>query len=492
MGAATQTRAAESESAFSWRFVTPLYIGSALNPINSSLIATALVPIAAAVHVSVGRTAVLVSALYLASSIAQPTGGKLAEEFGPRRVFLAGILTVLAGGLVGGLGRDLTMLVVSRVLIGIGTSAGYPSAMLLIRRRAESAGLDEPPGSVLGGLQIAAMVTAAVGLPLGGVLVGAWGWRTTFLINIPVALLTLVMAARWIPRDAPIERPGSAREVAGRIDVTGIAGFGGAMTALLVFLLALPRMSWIALGLAVVLGGALAAWELRARHPFFDVRLLATNLALTRTYVRFAVAALCVYTVLYGLTQWLEAGRGISAREAGLLILPMAVLSAVVVRPISRRNLVRGPLVVAAVSCLVASAGVLFLTTSVPVVWIVLVTLIFGVTMGTMAIGNQTALYTQVTAAQIGTASGLFRTFGYLGSIASSAIVAIVFHNSVTDHGLHVVAVIMIAVSAVALVLTLADRQIMSQARARREPPPPGGRARGRDGTQVQASAGGG
>jgi hypothetical protein len=280
--------------------------------------------------------------------------------------------------------------------------------------------------------------------------------------------------------------------VAGRIDVTGIAGFGGAMTALLVFLLALPRMSWIALGLAVVLGGALAAWELRARHPFFDVRLLATNLALTRTYVRFAVAALCVYTVLYGLTQWLEAGRGISAREAGLLILPMAVLSAVVVRPISRRNLVRGPLVVAAVSCLVASAGVLFLTTSVPVVWIVLVTLIFGVTMGTMAIGNQTALYTQVTAAQIGTASGLFRTFGYLGSIASSAIVAIVFHNSVTDHGLHVVAVIMIAVSAVALVLTLADRQIMSQARARREPPPPGGRARGRDGTQVQASAGGG
>jgi hypothetical protein len=62
MSAATETRAAESGSAFSWRFVTPLSIGSVLNPINSSLIATALVPIAAAVHVSVGRTAVLVSA----------------------------------------------------------------------------------------------------------------------------------------------------------------------------------------------------------------------------------------------------------------------------------------------------------------------------------------------------------------------------------------------------------------------------------------------
>ncbi|MET8183587.1 hypothetical protein [Streptomyces sp. NPDC005336] len=60
-------------NAFSWRFVTPLLTGSAINAINSSLIATALVPIAAAVHVSVGRTAVLVSALYLAGAARLPS-----------------------------------------------------------------------------------------------------------------------------------------------------------------------------------------------------------------------------------------------------------------------------------------------------------------------------------------------------------------------------------------------------------------------------------
>src|ERR1700751_3140048 len=137
--------------AFSWRLVTSLLLTSTLNPINSSLIATALVPIAHALSVPVGRTAILVSALYLASSIAQPTAGKLAEEFGPRRVFLAGILLVLAGGLVGGFAPDLTALVLARVLIGVGTSAGYPSAMLMVRRRATRAGLDAPPGGVLGG-----------------------------------------------------------------------------------------------------------------------------------------------------------------------------------------------------------------------------------------------------------------------------------------------------------------------------------------------------
>ena len=264
MATSEQVRTTTSENAFSWRFVTPMFLGSSLNPVNSSLIATALVPIAAAMHVSVGRTAVLVSALYLASSIAQPTAGKLSEEFGPRRVFLAGILLVLGGGLVGGFAQDLTSLIVARVLIGVGTSAGYPSAMLLIRRRAEQAGLDTPPGNVLGGLVIAGMVTPAVGLPLGGALVGAWGWRTTFFVNVPLALVTLAMAARWIPRDPPREQAGSAREVAARIDVAGIAGFGGALAALLVFLLSLPRADWIALVVAVVAGALLSGWELRA------------------------------------------------------------------------------------------------------------------------------------------------------------------------------------------------------------------------------------
>ncbi|MDB5074324.1 MAG: hypothetical protein JWO42_503 [Chloroflexi bacterium] len=457
---------AEGRNPFSWRFVAPLFMGSTLNPINSSVIATALVAIAAAVHVSVGKTAVLVTALYLASAIAQPTCGKLAEVFGPRRVFLAGILTVLVGGLVGGFGQNLTTLIVSRILIGIGTSAGYPSAMLLIRRRAEEAGLAAPPGGVLGGLQIAGTVTAALGLPIGGVLVAAWGWRTTFFLNVPFALLALAMAVFWIPRDRHIEGPRNVRDIAARIDVTGIIGFGTAMTALLVFLFSLPHPSWLVLGLAVVLGAGLVGWELRTRHPFVDVRLLAANLALTRTYLRMALMTLCVYTVLYGLTQWLEAGRGITSREAGLLLLPMTGLSALVVGPISRRNLVRGPLIVAAGSSLVASIGVLLLGTSTPTIWIVAITLIFGITLGTTVSGNQTALYTQVTASQLGTASGLFRTFSYLGSIASSAMISIVFHTSVTDSGLHVIALIMIGVSAVALLITLADRQLRTQPQA--------------------------
>jgi MFS family permease len=454
--------------AFTWRFVTPLYMGSALNPINSSLIATALVPIAAAVGVSVGRTAALVSALYLASAIAQPTGGKLAEEFGPRRVFMAGILLVLAGGVVGGLGNDLTTLIVARVLIGVGTSAGYPSAMLLIRRRAEEAGLAAPPGGVLGGLTIAGSVTAALGLPIGGLLVGALGWRATFFINVPVALITLLMVLFWIPRDRKLQGSRTVRELATRLDVVGIAGFGGALAALLVFLLSLPSPDWVALGIGLGLGAGLIGWELRSRRPFFDVRLLATNRALSRTYLRVALTMMCAYTILYGLTQWLQAGRDLSAEEAGLLLLPMTAVSAVLTRPIAARNLVRAPLIAAALACLAGSAGVLVLVTSTPIVWVVVITLLFGITLGCGISANQTTLYSQVAAAQIGTASGLFRTFGYLGSIASSALISIVFHTSVNDHGLHTIGLIMVIVSVLGLIVVLADRNIMSLDRVRR------------------------
>ena len=197
------------------------------------------------------------------------------------------------------------------------------------------------------------------------------------------------------------------------------------------------------------------------------MRLLAKNLALTRTYLRWAVLCLCIYTVLYGVTQWLQAGRGLSPLDAGLLLLPMSAIGAVMARPVSQRNLLRTPLVAAAVACLAGSAGVLALTTHTPIAWIVVVSLLFGVAIGAGASANQTALYTQVAAGQIGTASGLLRTFGYLGSIASSAIIAITFRTHVSDHGLHVTGTIMVAVSALALILVVADRHLMSLPRAR-------------------------
>ncbi|MFD8744232.1 MFS transporter [Streptomyces sp. NPDC059616] len=446
---------------FAWTFTTPLYVGSSLNPINSSIIATALVPIATQLNVTVGATAVLVSSLYLASAVAQPTAGKLAEVIGARRVFVSGIVLVLLGGVVGGLGQNLAVLTVARVLIGLGTSAGFPCAMVMIRRRAERAGLDGPPGGVLGGLAIAGMATAAIGPPIGGLLVGAAGWRWAFLINIPVTAIALLMAL-WLPKDPPLDSTDRAfRRIAARIDLLGIIGFASSMTSLVVLLMALPHIRWTALAVFVAVSAPTVWWELRRSAPFFDLRGLASNGALTRTYLRQALTLLGVYSVMFGLTQWMEAAYGLSTVQTGLMLLPMGAVSALLSRPLARRNLVRGPVIASALSMLLGSIGIMLLDSGSPVIALVLVSLVFGVATATTTVGNQTALYQAAPADQIGTASGLFRTFGYLGTITSSVIGGIVFRDGADDHGLHSLGIVLVAAGVAVLLLTVLDRSLM-------------------------------
>ena len=443
---------------FSWRFTAPLFVGSALNPVNSSLIATALLPIARGLNIQIGQTAILVTALYLASTVAQPTAGKAAEVFGPRRVFMAGIAMVALGGAFGGFAHSLWMLAASRVVIGLGTSCAYPTAMLLIQRRARDAGLPRPPGGVLGGLMIAGIATASLGLPLGGVLVGALTWRAVFFVNVPAAVIAFIATVAWVDPDPRRERRMSAREVASKLDVPGIAGFAGAMTALLIFLFGLPAAHWWVLALSAAFWAALVSWELRARTPFLDVRLLAGNPGLSSTYARFGLTQLCVYVVMYGVTEWIESVRGVSESNAGLLLLPMTVVSALLITPLSRRGLVRGPVIAAAAACLLGSLGVLLLSSTAWIGMVVVVTVVFGLAIGFSTAGNQTSLTQHAPAEQLGTASGLLRTFGYVGSIGASAVTGLVFQHNVTDHGLHQIAWIMAAASLVLAAVTLVSR----------------------------------
>ncbi|MGF6882016.1 MFS family permease [Nocardia sp. GAS34] len=445
---------------FSWRFTSPLFLGSALNPVNSSLIATALLPIAGDLGIRIGRTAALVAALYLASTIALPTAGKAAEVFGPRRIFMSGIVMVALGGVLGGFAQSLWMLILSRVVIGLGTSCAYPTAMLLIQRRARDAGLAKPPGGVLGGLMIAGIATASLGLPLGGVLVSALTWRAVFFVNVPVAVIAFIAAVAWIEPDPKRAEPMSARRIVSKLDVPGILGFAGAVLTLLIFLFGLPSAHWWVLALSLALWAVLVPWELRARTPFLDVRLLAANPGLANTYLRFGLTQLCVYVVLYGITQWIEGVRGFSESAAGLLLLPMTLISGLIITPLSRRGLVRGPVMAAATACLLGSAGVLLLGATVWIGVVVIVTLVFGLAIGFSTAGNQTSLTQHAPVDQLGTASGLLRTFGYVGSIGASAVTGLVFHHNVTDHGVHQTGWIMTAASVLLVALTLADRTL--------------------------------
>ena len=122
-------------------FVVPLALGSMLNPINSTMISTALAPIAKDFEATATQTGWLIAGLYLTSAVAQPTMGRLADLFGPRRVYLFSLLIVALAGLGGVFAPTLGALVAVRVLLGVGTSGAYPAAMRIFRVQADRLGV---------------------------------------------------------------------------------------------------------------------------------------------------------------------------------------------------------------------------------------------------------------------------------------------------------------------------------------------------------------
>jgi MFS family permease len=269
---------------FDFRFVAPLALGSTLNPINSTMIATALVPIANDFHAGVAEAGWLIAGLYLASAIAQPTMGRLADLFGARRIYLISLFMVAAAGLLGRIAPSLNSLIVVRVLLGIGTSGAYPSAMRIFRVQADRLGC-EPPRAAMSFLSLAALSTAAIGPLLGGVLTGAFGWHSIFLVNIPLALIAAVLVLLWTPKDPA--RSAGFRGVRKELDLLGIGLFASFLLCLMIFLMNLGRPMGFALLCAALSGVALVIhWAHAALGPPRDEQRASASIRHGRSRFR--------------------------------------------------------------------------------------------------------------------------------------------------------------------------------------------------------------
>jgi MFS family permease len=443
---------------FGWRFSSPLLLGSTLNPINSAMLATGLVGIGLDFHKGPGTTASLISVLYLSSAIMQPTMGKLATIFGARRIFVTGLAVLLIAGVIGATAPAFNFLLLSRALIGVGTSAAYPSAMALVRKRADEMKTGVP-SRVLGNFSIASQVTTVIGLPLGGLLAGVFGWRAIFFVNVPLALVTLIFTFIGVAKDDPTAKAGRDSLVT-TIDLPGIALFAGTITSLLLFLSSLRSPNWWLLPAAVALGAALIVWERRSRSPLVDVRMLGRNQQLLRTYLRQMIVALGIYTALYGTTQWMEQSAHYTASQVGLIMLPLSAISIVIARLVSARGWVRWPLILSGISMLLTGGIMLSISHTSSVLILIGMSLLFGLANGFSGFANQAALYVQAPADKIAIASGLYRTFAYFGAIFSSSLIGIAFGSAATDAGFHVVAFVIVGIGVVVLLMATLDRKI--------------------------------
>jgi hypothetical protein len=119
----------------------PMVVGSVLNPINTSVIAVALVPIGVAFGAPATETAWLITALFLATTVGQPLAGRLVDTYGPRRLFLIGAGLTATAGVVGMTAPNIWVLVFARVILGLGTSAAYPASIAVLADESRRTGV---------------------------------------------------------------------------------------------------------------------------------------------------------------------------------------------------------------------------------------------------------------------------------------------------------------------------------------------------------------
>ena len=346
-------------------------------------------------------------------------GGSTGDRIGRRRTFQIGLTLFGAGSLLCSLASSTGSLVAFRALQAVGGSMLNPVAMSIITNvfteRAERAKAIGVWGSVIG-------LSMALGPVLGGVLVDTVGWRSVFWINVPVTLVVVVLAARFVPESrAPRAR---------RFDPAGQLLMVVLLAGLTFGIIEGPGLGW---GSPVIVGSFLAATaslaglvvvESRRAEPLLDPRFFASVPFSSATLVAVAAfAAMAGFLFLNAL--YLQDVRGFSALHAGLLTLPMAAMTAVL-PPFSGRIVAnrgaRLPLVVGGLGIALGGALLLTLDVDTPLLLVVAAYVVFGVGFGMLNAPITNTAVSGMPLAQAGVAAGVASTSRQVGSALGVAV----------------------------------------------------------------------
>jgi EmrB/QacA subfamily drug resistance transporter len=382
-----------------------------------------------------GATAVewVVAGYGLTFAVLLLAAGRLGDRYGRRRTLGAGVAVFTAASLLCGFAPSAAVLVAARLLQGAGGALISPTVLAFlgvlwtgpararaVGRYATAMGLAAAGGQVVGGLLLQADVAGL-------------GWRTIFLVNVPVGVALLVA----LPRALPELRSGSSAP----LDPAGLALATLALTALVLPLVdgreqGWPAWAWVSLGVSPILFTAFVAVQRRRARdggvPLVDPRWFRDRAFRVGTATQFAFwCGQASYFLVLAL--WLQAGRGLSALEAGLVfsILAIAYLagslrSAALLARFGRSVVVAGALTLAAGHL----ATLLGLAQGAGIAGVVPGLLLAGTGMGLCLAPITATVLASVDPRRAGAVGGLMSTLQQVGNSVGVAVIGLVFFGT--------------------------------------------------------------
>jgi EmrB/QacA subfamily drug resistance transporter len=451
-----------------------------LSSLGTSIANVALPTLAQAFAAAFQDVQWVVLAYLLAITTLIVSAGRLGDMIGRRRLLLAGVMLFTLASVACGAAPTLASLVVARAAQGLGAAVMMALTLAFVGETVPK----DRTGSAMGLIGTMSAIGTALGPSLGGLLIAGYGWRAIFLVNLPLGLLALGLAWRWLPADR-------------RMATAGRAGFDPAGTLLLALTLAAYALAMtigrgrfgalnIALLSAAVLGvGLFVRAERSAASPLirlaiFRDRVLSTNLAMSML-----VATVMMATLVVGPFH-LAGALGLDPAAVGLVVSVGPLVVALAGVPAGRltdrfgaqRMSIAG-LVAIAAGCAILS--MLPTTLGIPGYVAPLVVITAGYALFQTA--NNTDVMTDVSADRRGVMSGLINLARNLGLITGASAMGAVFAHAAgaidiataspeaVALGTRITFAIAAALMAGALVVAIASRAIAAHAVLRRGAP---------------------